>query len=91
MFLLFCFIKNPVGDQPHDIEQQVVNLIFEYIENPLTIILAVTTANTDMATSESLKLAKRVDPEGERTLAVLTKVDLMDKGNPTLYKVGSWP
>ncbi|XP_034231078.1 dynamin-1-like protein isoform X2 [Thrips palmi] len=69
-----------IGDQPEDIEEQIQELIMDYIENPLTIILAVVTANTDMATNESLKLAKSVDPEGERTLAVLTKVDLMDEG-----------
>ena len=38
------------------------------------------TANTDMATSESLKLAKECDPDGRRTLAVVTKLDLMDAG-----------
>lgn len=33
-----------------------------------------------MATSESLKIAKDVDPDGRRTLAVVTKLDLMDAG-----------
>jgi len=70
-----------VGDQPEDIETQVKNLILKYIRNPNSIILAVSTANTDMSTSESLKLAKEVDPEGKRTLAVITKLDLMDAGN----------
>lgn len=72
--------KVPVGDQPHDIEDQIHELIYEQIANPTAIILAVITANTDMATNESLKLAKNVDPKGERTLAVVTKLDLMDKG-----------
>ncbi|XP_034230613.1 dynamin-1-like protein [Thrips palmi] len=72
--------KVPTGDQPRDIEEQIEGLILQYIESPLTIILAVVTANTDMVTNDSLKLAKRVDPEGERTLAVVTKIDLMDKG-----------
>ncbi|XP_034231076.1 dynamin-1-like protein [Thrips palmi] len=72
--------KNPVGDQPKDIEAQIEHLINHYISNPLTIILAVVTANVDMANSESLKLAHMVDPEGERTLAVVTKIDLMDEG-----------
>jgi len=70
-----------VGDQPDDIESQVKNLIVKYIQNPNSIILAVSTANTDMSTSESLKLAKEVDSEGKRTLAVITKLDLMDAGN----------
>ncbi|XP_055335961.1 dynamin-1-like protein [Paramacrobiotus metropolitanus] len=72
--------KNPVGDQPHNIEEQITKLIMAYIKNPNSLILAVTPANVDMATSEALKLAKIVDPEGKRTLAVITKLDLMDKG-----------
>jgi len=71
----------PVGDQPDDIESQVKNLVVKYIQNPNSIILAVSTANTDMTNSESLKLAKEVDSEGKRTLAVITKLDLMDAGN----------
>ncbi|XP_065091234.1 dynamin-1-like protein [Ochlerotatus camptorhynchus] len=76
--------KVPVGDQPEDIEAQIKNLLVQYIENPNSIILAVTAANTDMATSESLKMAKDVDPDGRRTLAVLTKLDLMDAGTDAI-------
>lgn len=72
--------KVAVGDQPEDIEIQIRNLVVEYIRNPNSIILAVTAANTDMATSEALKLARQVDPDGRRTLAVFTKLDLMDAG-----------
>lgn len=72
--------KVPVGDQPEDIEQQIRQLVLKYICNPNSIILAVVTANTDMATSESLKLSKDVDTDGRRTLAVVTKLDLMDAG-----------
>lgn len=76
--------KVPVGDQPEDIEMQIKDLLVKYIENPNSIILAVTAANTDMATSESLKMAKDVDPDGRRTLAVLTKLDLMDAGTDAI-------
>ena len=72
--------KIPVGDQPADIEIQIRDLISEYITNKNSIILAVTAANTDIATSEALKLAREVDPHGIRTLAVITKLDLMDAG-----------
>lgn len=72
--------KVAVGDQPEDIEDQIVSLINDYITNPKSIILAVITANTDMATNECLKMARKVDPDGERTIAVVTKLDLMDKG-----------
>lgn len=76
--------KVPVGDQPVDIEAQIKDLLVQHIENPNSIILAVTAANTDMATSEALKLAKDVDPDGRRTLAVLTKLDLMDAGTDAI-------
>ncbi|XP_066285012.1 dynamin-1-like protein isoform X3 [Branchiostoma lanceolatum] len=72
--------KVPVGDQPPDIEVQIREMCLRYIANPNSIILAVTSANTDMATSEALKFAKEVDPDGRRTLAVITKLDLMDAG-----------
>ncbi|KAK8736500.1 hypothetical protein OTU49_005039 [Cherax quadricarinatus] len=76
--------KVPVGDQPDDIETQIHELILYYIGNPNSIILAVTSANMDMATSESLKMAKEVDPDGRRTLAVVTKLDLMDAGTDAI-------
>ncbi|KAG1653445.1 Dynamin-1-like protein [Nymphon striatum] len=76
--------KVPVGDQPEDIEKQIRDLLCSYISNPNCIILAVTAANTDLATSEALKLAKVVDPDGRRTLAVLTKLDLMDAGTDAI-------
>lgn len=76
--------KNPVGGQPEDIELQVRELVIKYIKNPNSIILAVTAANTDFATSEAIKLAREVDPDGKRTLAVLTKLDIMDPGTDAL-------
>lgn len=47
-------------------------------------ILAVSPANVDLANSESLKLARHVDPELKRTIGVLTKLDLMDAGTNSL-------
>ncbi|XP_013135128.1 PREDICTED: dynamin-1-like protein isoform X3 [Papilio polytes] len=76
--------KVPIGDQPEDIENQIRNLIIKHIANPNSIILAVTAANTDMATSEAIKMAKEVDPDGRRTLAVVTKLDLMDAGTDAI-------
>ncbi|KAG1839519.1 Dynamin central region-domain-containing protein [Suillus subluteus] len=72
--------KVPVGDQPKDIEKQIKDMLVKYISRPACIILAVTAANTDLANSDGLKLAREVDPEGTRTIGVLTKVDLMDQG-----------
>lgn len=70
----------PVGDQPRDIERQIKDMILKFITKSNAIILAVTAANIDLANSDGLKLAREVDPEGQRTIGVLTKVDLMDEG-----------
>ncbi|PSR72641.1 hypothetical protein PHLCEN_2v11488 [Hermanssonia centrifuga] len=72
--------KVPVGDQPRDIEKQIRDMLTKYITKPACIILAVTPANTDLANSDGLKMAREVDPEGQRTIGVLTKIDLMDAG-----------
>ncbi|KAI8429663.1 hypothetical protein MSG28_000238 [Choristoneura fumiferana] len=72
--------KVPIGDQPADIEQQIKGMIFQFIRRESCLILAVTPANTDLANSDALKLAKEVDPQGLRTIGVITKLDLMDEG-----------
>ncbi|CCM01275.1 uncharacterized protein FIBRA_03324 [Fibroporia radiculosa] len=76
--------KIPVGDQPSDIERQIRSLVVDYISKPNCVILAVSAANVDLANSESLKLARSVDPQGRRTIGVLTKLDLMDAGTNAL-------
>uniref|UniRef100_A0A8C9VYA6 dynamin GTPase n=1 Tax=Scleropages formosus TaxID=113540 RepID=A0A8C9VYA6_SCLFO len=72
--------KVPVGDQPPDIEYQIRDMIMQFICRESCLILAVTPANMDLANSDALKLAKDVDPQGERTIGVITKLDLMDEG-----------
>ena len=72
--------KVPVGDQPADIASQIEQMILGFVSKPECIILAVTSANTDLANSDAIALSKRVDPDGTRTIGVLTKLDLMDKG-----------
>ncbi|KAL6301726.1 Dynamin central region-domain-containing protein [Sparassis latifolia] len=76
--------KIPVGDQPSDIERQIRSLVLDYISKPNCVILSVSAANVDLANSESLKLARSVDPQGRRTIGVLTKLDLMDAGTNAL-------
>ncbi|KAJ3220887.1 vacuolar protein sorting-associated protein 1 [Chytriomyces hyalinus] len=72
--------KVAVGDQPKDIERLIKDMIMKFITKPNCIILSVTAANTDLANSDGLKLAREVDVEGVRTIGVLTKIDLMDPG-----------
>ena len=56
--------KIPVGDQPIDIENQIRDMINLFICKETCLILAVTPANVDLATSDALMLAKHVDPDG---------------------------
>lgn len=76
--------KVPVGDQPKDIERQIKEMVLKFITRPNAIILSVTAANTDLANSDGLMLAREVDPEGSRTVGVLTKIDLMDQGTDVI-------
>uniref|UniRef100_A0A8C7NCX0 Uncharacterized protein n=1 Tax=Oncorhynchus mykiss TaxID=8022 RepID=A0A8C7NCX0_ONCMY len=70
----------PVPGQPEDIEAQIKSLIMKYISKKKTINLVVIPCYNDIATTEALKMVQKVDPEGTRTLAILTKPDLIDKG-----------
>jgi len=72
--------KIAIEDQPKDIADQIDRMVTSYISPPNAIILAITPANTDLANSDSLIAARKVDPEGNRTIGVLTKLDIMDRG-----------
>ncbi|KAL0380015.1 UNVERIFIED_CONTAM: Dynamin-related protein 1E [Sesamum angustifolium] len=76
--------KVAVEGQPESIVQDIENMVRSYVEKPNCIILAISPANQDIATSDAIKLAREVDPSGERTFGVLTKLDLMDKGTNAL-------
>ncbi|KAL5726062.1 dynamin GTPase [Ranunculus cassubicifolius] len=72
--------KVAIEGQPESIVQDIENMVRSYVDKPNCIILAISPANQDIATSDAIKLAREVDPSGERTFGVLTKLDLMDKG-----------
>lgn len=58
--------KVPVGDQPADIEIQIRNMLLDFINKETCLILAISPANSDLANSDALKIAKEVDPQGRR-------------------------
>ncbi|OMO62116.1 hypothetical protein CCACVL1_23018 [Corchorus capsularis] len=76
--------KVAVEGQPESIVQDIETMVRSYVEKPNCVILAISPANQDIATSDAIKLAREVDPTGERTFGVLTKLDLMDKGTNSL-------
>ena len=68
------------SDQPDNIEQITRAMAQRYVGDPRTIILCVLPANADMTTSDGLQMARQLDPKGIRTIGVITKIDIMDKG-----------
>ncbi|KAJ4825856.1 Dynamin- protein 1E [Turnera subulata] len=76
--------KVAVEGQPETIVQDIEAMVRSYVDKPNCIILAISPANQDIATSDAIKLSREVDPSGERTFGVLTKLDLMDKGTNAL-------
>ncbi|GBG92710.1 hypothetical protein CBR_g56849 [Chara braunii] len=72
--------KVPVGDQPSDIEARIRTMILSYIKHETCIILAVSPANADLSVSDALQMARIADPDGSRTIGVITKLDIMDRG-----------
>uniref|UniRef100_A0A672NRM7 dynamin GTPase n=1 Tax=Sinocyclocheilus grahami TaxID=75366 RepID=A0A672NRM7_SINGR len=72
--------KVPVGDQTSDIEFQIRDMLMQFVTKENCLLLAVSLANSDLANSDALKIAKEVDPQGLRTIGVITKLDLMDEG-----------
>lgn len=67
-------------NQDEKIVEDIKKMIIGFIEKDSCLILAVSAANTDLANSGALQLAKECDPVGKRTIGVLTKLDLMDEG-----------
>jgi len=61
-------------------KELVRDMVESYMRNPRTVMLTVVPANVDLATQEILEMAKEVDPDYRRTIGVMTKPDLVDKG-----------
>ncbi|OQD78162.1 hypothetical protein PENDEC_c001G00241 [Penicillium decumbens] len=63
--------------QPPELKQKISDLCDKYIQAP-NVILAISAADVDLANSTALRASRRVDPRGERTIGVITKMDLVD-------------
>ncbi|KAK9912630.1 hypothetical protein M0R45_036483 [Rubus argutus] len=70
----------PINGQPEDIYEQIKEMIMEYIKPEQSIILNVLSATVDFTTCESIRMSQIVDKSGDRTLAVVTKVDKAPEG-----------
>ncbi|TDZ22793.1 Protein msp1 [Colletotrichum orbiculare MAFF 240422] len=63
--------------QPIELKQRISELCDKYIQPP-NVILAISAADVDLANSSALLASRRVDPRGQRTIGVVTKMDLVD-------------
>lgn len=71
------YIQVQAKDQPVELKQKISELCDKYIQPP-NVILAISAADVDLANSTALRASRRVDPRGERTIGVITKMDLVD-------------
>ncbi|EAW07647.1 dynamin-related GTPase MGM1 [Aspergillus clavatus NRRL 1] len=71
------YIQVAGKDQPLELKQKISDLCDKYIQPP-NVILAISAADVDLANSTALRASRRVDPRGERTIGVITKMDLVD-------------
>lgn len=71
------YIQVESRDQPPELKQRISELCDQYIRAP-NLILAISAADVDLANSTALRASRRVDPRGERTIGVITKMDLVD-------------
>ncbi|EAR82316.1 dynamin central region family protein (macronuclear) [Tetrahymena thermophila SB210] len=70
---------NSIEDQV-DVEKVTQDMTLKYIKEETTIILCVIPINQDLENSLALKLARNVDKDGNRTIGVLTMIDIMNPG-----------
>ncbi|GLI73939.1 mitochondrial dynamin GTPase Msp1 [Penicillium ochrochloron] len=79
------YIQVAGHDQPPELKQKIADLCDKYIQAP-NIILAISAADVDLANSTALRSSRRVDPRGERTIGVITKMDLVtpERGHDVL-------
>jgi GTP-binding protein EngB required for normal cell division len=71
------YIQVTGRDQPIELKEKITELCEKYIRAP-NVILAISAADVDLANSTALRASRKVDPRGERTIGVITKMDLVD-------------
>jgi len=71
------------GNQDQSVEDAdtVRNMVVGYMEKPRSIILSVVSAKSDFALQEVTEIARKLDPQGQRTIGLITKPDTLDPGS----------
>ncbi|CAI5759378.1 unnamed protein product [Candida verbasci] len=71
------YIQVEAADQPTELKKKIRELCFKYLKPP-NVILAISAADVDLANSAALRASRLADPRGERTIGVITKLDLVE-------------
>ncbi|KAI7873266.1 hypothetical protein K492DRAFT_139079, partial [Lichtheimia hyalospora FSU 10163] len=74
------YVKTVLDNQSRNVMEKINKINNKYLTDERTIILAIIPANIDIVNNEILENAYKVDPDGDRTVGVITKPDLVDKG-----------
>ncbi|KAF9968826.1 hypothetical protein BGZ73_009125, partial [Actinomortierella ambigua] len=74
------FINTTLDGQDKNIPVTIRTINERFMKDPRTIILAVVPANVDLNNSYVLARAEEFDPKNERTVPIVTKPDMIDKG-----------
>lgn len=77
----------PCNARPETIDRDIESLVASYAKSPNTIMLALLSANNDIANAEALSFCKKIDPEGQRTIGVMTKIDLYEGSTENLSRI----
>ncbi|EPS35254.1 hypothetical protein H072_11594 [Dactylellina haptotyla CBS 200.50] len=72
---------NSTKYQTDEDRELIRNLIQTYIEDPRTIIMAVMDGRNNLANQEVFRMARAVDPDGKRTVGIITKCDAVQAGD----------
>ena len=72
------FIQTPNGIEEPDHVERVNSLVESYMEDSRSVILAVIAANNHIYNQSVLRKAQKHDPQGFRTMGIITKPDLLE-------------
>ncbi|KAI9812239.1 MAG: hypothetical protein M1832_000471 [Thelocarpon impressellum] len=72
---------NPTKYQTKEDLEIIRGLIENYVTDTRTIILAVMDAHNNLANQEVFSMARAADPEGARTVGIITKCDALEEGD----------